>query len=232
MEEQEADAIVGVEHVVVVGRKRKRLPYEQRLPMYIVRDQRRIMSTLQESHDEYIGHFQHQPYSEEFAVCLLIAYGHIIGRQQSIKPNTKDRSVFQVTADQLQVKQPSVKGGFSNPRGHYHFQVLKIVLDKKQNKKPVKISLGVSSSVENNVQRSQDLIAAIANTVGETFLFRATIVLTERGNVAEGHYVVVKKVTGHVPVVLDGLFDGPKKLTVDSLVRYTQIEKLFVILEK
>lgn len=237
MEEQEpAVADVEVDNPVVVvvgiGRKRKRPSEVERLPMYIIRDQNRLMSRLQENHGGYVGEFQHQPYDEEHAVCLLIAYGHIIGRHQGINSNSKDRLLFDKIANQLHIEQPSVKGGFSNPRGHYHFQVLKVVLDQKQDKKPVKISLGVSSSVENTLHRSEDVMAAIASSESSIFVFRGTIVLTAHGNVAEGHYAVVRKIPGQVPVLLDGLFDGPKKLCVDSLVRYTQIEALYAIVDK
>jgi len=230
MEEDCTEAIVVKDSVQPASRKKRQRPeYVDRVPKYMIRNQKLLLSDLQVNHDGYLGMFQPQPYDEEFAVCLLVAYGHIIGRRQGIKINTRDRRLFDKTAEVLHQKQPNVRGGFHNPRGHYHIQVLKVVLHKLHKKTLVGISLGTSSSIENDLQRSELLIAAIVDSREETFMFRGTIILTERGNVAKGHYVVIKKIPGQAPALLDGLFDGPKKLSVDALVRYTQIEALYYV---
>jgi len=105
---------------IVSRKKRQRPEYVDRVPKYIIRNQKLLLSDLQVNHDGYLGMFRPQPYDEEFAVCLLVAYGHIIGRRQGIKVNTRDRRLFDKTAEVLHQKQPNVKSGFNNPRGHYH----------------------------------------------------------------------------------------------------------------
>jgi hypothetical protein len=166
--------------------------------------------------------YQHQPIKTQFAVCAVVCAAHIVGTTLSIYKNSANdgRHLFESIAKTIP--------NSHNADGHYHISVLDRFLKQYHKVRFEKIVLGGTVLAD----RQQALLTYIYSiNVPTTFFFMGTIVLTLKHlDVAPHHFIVIKVLGGEQPpVLLDGLFSGPKVFCIEVLRRYTEINGLYIV---
>jgi hypothetical protein len=197
-------------------------------------EERRIALTI--SMDEMYNHpwkdvihHQIQPISEEFGVCALVAYSHVIGHAQDLI-NRVNFDTIAVELRHSHRKQLKDGEGFHTEHGFYHIDVLFTAFQR------IGLSMRLirydPSQQENNTpQRRANLLETINKSTANIFIMKVQVILTYKyANLANNHFVVIKKVIGHdIPVLLDGLFFTPKLFCSAVLGRYPLLGKLYEI---
>jgi len=176
-----------------------------------------------------------QPYMEEFAVCCLIAYGHIIGQNVDYNIAGNERVLFDDVAKQLEEKLMA-KGQLKSDecvytdKGHYHVDVLKMVLMKhhKLNLRLIEIQAGTT------VTRIRELLTYVRDSKEDkTIVLMGTLILTvTKANLAPKHFGVVKTFSDGTPAVyLDGLFRYPVVVNEEVLGRFQEIGRIYLVVK-
>ena len=177
----------------------------------------------------YDGHFQRQPMGEEFAVCAVVVAAHITNKYlDNNSSNVNGRATFDEIAIQFEKETADKNGCYHTSNGHYHITVLEKFLRVEHGLKFCRVKLDGKKIAE----RRESLIAYINSIEAPTVLFfQATIILTASSlKLAPKHYVCVKVLSdGKGSVLLDGLFRSPMHFCIPVLMRYTQIDSLYIV---
>ena len=176
-------------------------------------------------------HFQAQPLGEDCSVCALIAYGHILGKEQDIDKREHFHKIGNELAEkQLKDKLTRPGEGFYTENGHFHMDVLHCAL-QRSGYSVFRVHYDTCTMEKNTPERYQLFVNAIMASKANIFLFMNTIILTKgQATVAQKHYSVIRKVDGHTtPVLLDGFFSYPMIVCEAVLGRYIELGNLYEV---
>jgi hypothetical protein len=172
----------------------------------------------------YDGVFISQPYLEEYAVCAVVCAGHILDKRLSIEKNSVNDGRWQFEM----IAKSFGDIGWHNANGHYHVDVLNTFLHNN-NTYFIAVKLYKQLCFD-RIKELYDMLCGINEN--NVYFFMGTIVLTSKCTVAHRHYVCVRTYSNTRPVLLDGLYSGPVLFCMETLLRYTQIDKLYRVFDR